>query len=116
MLTRRILIGSAMLLFVAAIVAPVVSAMSLCAMPCCHHGSSAPVSLNGQPCPMKQCAITKAADDVAPAVAPSPVVAQATPTIVVAAAPAVVAQRAVDEHPIAPHHRPLHLVNSVFLI
>lgn len=114
MFTRRLLIGSAMLLFAAALVAPVVSAMSLCAMPCCHHGAPGKVSFSGPPCPMKPC-ITKAVDEIAPAVAPSPVIVQTT-AIVVDATPAPRIDRDVDEHRSAPHHRPLHLVHSVFLI
>ena len=118
--TRRVLIGSAMLLFVAgAIVAPVAAAMSLCAMPCCHHGASPNGSLAAQfPCPFK-CQITTKTDEVA-AVAPQPSTVSAHATGAVASAepaPVVIAQpiAAAGEAPLL-CPRPLHILNSVFLI
>ena len=109
-----------MLLFVAgAIVAPVAAAMSLCAMPCCHH-APASASLNAQfPCPFNKCTMAKAADEVA-AVAPQPstvsayataAVVSAEPAPVVTARPVIAVSEATLVCP-----RSLHLVNSVFLI
>ena len=102
---RRVLTASAMLLFVALLVAPVVSAMSLCAMPCCHRAAA--------PCP-RTCTSSKAPVEV-PAVA-SVSVPTIAPVVTarLAPAPSVVAV-VIDDAPIPPH-RPLHLVHSVFLI
>lgn len=105
--TRRVLIGLAMLVFVAAFFAPIASALSLCRMPCCHHGASAPPS-----CPGK-CTIDKAPAEV-PAVA-SVSVPPAAPIVSVELAPVVHAVAVVVDTPISPH-RPLHLVHAVFRI
>jgi hypothetical protein len=102
---RRVLITSAMLLFVAALVAPVVSAMSLCTMPCCHHAAAQ--------CPMK-CTISEAPVEV-PAVA-SVSVPTVAPIVTAQPAPSPRVVAAVIADPPIPFHRPLHLVHSVFLI
>jgi hypothetical protein len=102
---RRGLIGLAMLVFIAGGIAPAISAMSACAMPCCHHAAA--------PCPTK-CTIGKAPVEI-PAVA-SVNVQPIAPVVTArhAPAPRVVAV-VIDDAPIPPH-RPLHLVHSVFLI
>jgi hypothetical protein len=105
--TRRMLIGLAMLVFVAAFFAPIASALSLCHMPCCHHGASAPPS-----CPSK-CTISKAPAEV-PAVA-SVSAQQAAPVVSVELAPVVHVVAVFVDAPISPH-RPLHLVHAVFRI
>lgn len=95
--------------FVAALFAPLASALSLCHMPCCHHGASSSTPT----CPMK-CTIGSAPADV-PAVA-SVVVQPSAP--IASAQPAPPRQAIVVDDiapPISPH-RARHLVNSVFLI
>ncbi|HEV2721163.1 MAG TPA: hypothetical protein VG323_14165 [Thermoanaerobaculia bacterium] len=102
-MTRRILI---LALFVAGFVlAPMASALSACAMPCCQHSAKA--------CPMK-CTVSKAAPEE-PAVA-SVGVQPSAPVVAVELAPAP--QRVIVDigGPPIPPHRPLHLVYSVFLI
>lgn len=105
--TRRILIGLTLAIFVAALAAPLAAALSLCHMPCCHHGASP-----APPCPMK-CTISKAPVEV-PATA-SISVAPSAPLIRVEQAPVVERVALFIDTPISPH-RPLHLVHAVFLI
>jgi len=101
-MTRRILI---LALFVAGFVlAPLASALSVCAMPCCNHSAA--------PCPMK-CTISKAPVET-PAIALVSVQPSA-PLVVAQPAPAPQRVVIISEAPIPPH-RPLHLVHSVFLI
>jgi hypothetical protein len=106
--TRRILIGLTLAIFVAALAAPLAAALSLCHMPCCHHGATAAAP----PCPMK-CTISKAPVEV-PATA-SVSLAPAAPLIRVEQAPAARRVALFLDTPISPH-RPLHLVHAVFLI
>lgn len=107
--TRRILIGLALLVFVAALAAPLAAAMSLCHMPCCHHGSS-----TAPACPMSKCTISKAPADL-PAAASVSVAPPVAPAVRAEAAPVVPRVAFFDDPPISPH-RPLHLVHAVFLI
>ena len=100
------LTSTAMLLLLAvAILAPVCAAYSLCAMPCCHRANTPP------PC----CTIGADHQDVA-TLAPPATHAVAVPVVAVAEAarPSTVATP-VTTHATLPD-RPLHLVNSVFLI
>lgn len=109
--------GTAVLLFfAAALFAPVYAALSLCAMPCCHH-SAAPSSVAFPCCNVSA---SHGDDDVAAVAVPSsndaavvaPVAVIAT-TIDVPAAPQYDLTASVTS---SLAHRPLHLVNSVFLI
>jgi len=115
---RRILGAAILLTFAAVLAAPVYAAMTMCTMPCCHHGSTAPVAKTTMPC--GDCSVRAAADDDAatvvvppthaPVVAPIHVVIAdlGTTTISHAVAPICDPPRSLD--------RPLHLVHSVFLI
>jgi len=117
--TRRV-VGTAIVLWLAvALFAPLYSAMTACAMPCCHHSSPAPIAKAPTPC--DNCQIAASHDDELANVAiPATTHASvAAPTAVVIADVVVPAA----PHRVAPaddHHRsvdrPLHLVNSVFLI
>ena len=102
---NRLTSTAMLLLLSAAILAPVCAAYSLCAMPCCHRANTPP------PC----CTIGADHQDVA-TLAPPVTHAVALPTVVVAeAAPSFEAATPVATHATLPD-RPLHLVNSVFLI
>jgi hypothetical protein len=113
----RALGSAAMLLFVAAVVvAPLCYAVSLCSMPCCHHTPSPNPSFAGKACPMK-CTISKAPDDVT-ALAPQRSIQMAPATLPVTEVVVEVAS-APSPPPVVvavEPSRPLHLVNSVFLI
>jgi hypothetical protein len=116
----RLLSGAAMLLFLAGVVAaPLCSALSLCAMPCCHQASpTVPAATNDLPC-HTDCTISDPQN--IPLIAPSSllrttVTVPAALTVTMAlAAPALSSVSDIGAHSTAPN-RALHLVNSVFLI
>ena len=111
-----------LLLFVSAFfVAPLCNALTLCTMPCCHHGSSdAKIAAN----PMAPCATECAISSSESTLPVAPAVAQGSPAAVInidvvhvadSAAPAVPleVQRDASLHgPIAA----IHLLNSTFRI
>src|ERR1051326_854327 len=114
----RVAGSAALLLLVLAAFAPLCSALAQCAMPCCHHAPAA-ASLNPDtPCPVKNCTLVRSGDELATmTLSPVP---SATPVVVVAR---VVEAPASFAHTIAAPlddssgtHRPLHLINSTFLI
>ena len=98
----RLISIAMLLLVVAAILAPVCVAYSLCAMPCCQHAAP--------PC----CTISADHQDVA-TLAPPPVLATSSVAVVVDAAPVFEIATPVMTQP-AHSGPPLHLIHSVFLI
>ena len=104
---RRFGSAALLLLIVTATFAPMASALAQCAMPCCRHT-----------CPVKHCTIQKAPEEVV-TLAP-PQIAPFTPAETAVAEVAPVSRTVhrviiAGDAPPDPH-RPLHLVNSVFLI
>lgn len=115
---RQILAGAGMLLFVGIFFAlPLWAAMSLCAMPCCHHSDAAKALAAGSmPC-ANECSVQapEAPSTTVVSVQKAPVVTQALGPVSTATialphreAPPLAQARAAAE--------PLHLLNSVFRI
>jgi hypothetical protein len=120
-LTGRLFGGAGLvLLLVGVVIVPLWSALSLCSMPCCHHASSNLASATSQdPC----CTINPgdAGNDavaVSAAAIPQRTFDAAEPaaafTVASALNPPVTADLAT--HVPHPLDRPLHILNSVFLI
>lgn len=109
-----------LLLLVGVVFVPLCSALSLCTMPCCHHASSLVASATSQ----DTCCTISRSDTGNDAVAISPAATQqstldtagtgAALTFAPAPNPPVATELAT--HALRPHDRPLHILNSVFLI
>ena len=120
-LAARVFAGAGLLLLLVGVVfVPLCSALSLCAMPCCHPASPPQASVTSQgPC----CTMSRG-DAASDAVRISPAVAQES-TLVAAASAAVVLFTPATNPPVGtevaadafrPLERPLHVLNCVFLI
>jgi hypothetical protein len=119
----RVFSVAGLLLFVGAFfVAPLCNALTLCTMPCCHHGSSgAKIAAN----PMAPCATECAISSSESTIPVAPTVAQSSSAPVIhmdvidvasadrAIASAVELQRDASPHGLA---APIHLLNSTFRI
>ena len=121
-LAARLFAGAGLLLLLVGVVfVPLCSALTLCAMPCCHHAPPAPSSAAA---PQDPCCTISRGDTANDAVRISPAVPQES-AVDAAASAAVVLFTPAPNPPVGtefatqafrPLERPLHVLNCVFLI
>ena len=121
-LAARVFAGAGLLLLLVGVVlVPLCSALTLCAMPCCHHAAPGPLSAGATQdpcCTISRGETTNDAVRISPAVPQERALDAAASTAVVLFTPApnppLGTEFAADA--LRPVERPLHVLNCVFLI